>query len=174
MLLQYLAQELGSFARNSSLLELGCGTGLISIVAEKAGAVVTSSDISHAAIENTRVNAERNQTRLHVIHSDLFDKIPTQTFSWIIINPPYYARTPRTEAESAWNCGTNFEYFRKLFPTLNDYISKDSRVLMTLAEGADVDSIASIALQSGFKFDKLAERHRWHEGRDYLFRVIPR
>jgi len=171
MLLHYLAQELAASGRGKSLFELGCGTGLISIVAEKAGAVVTSSDISHAAIENVRMNAEKNRAKLQVIQSDLFDKIPIQVFDWIIINPPYYAKAPRTEAEAAWHCGANFEYFRKLFPALKDYISKDSSVLMTLTEGCDVDSIAGIAAQSAFRFDKLSERDTWLEGRDYLFRV---
>ena len=42
--------------KNSSLLELGCGTGLISIVAAKAGAKVTACDLSLLAINTANQN----------------------------------------------------------------------------------------------------------------------
>ena len=47
-----LAQKI----RNKSLLELGCGTGLLSIISAKNGAVVTASDLSHQAIKNITSN----------------------------------------------------------------------------------------------------------------------
>jgi release factor glutamine methyltransferase len=172
MLLGYLRQQnLPNSRPRKTLLELGCGTGLISIVAEKFGMTVTSLDISRAAVENTQMNAEKNRAKLQIIHSDLFDKVMPQFFDWIIINPPYYAKDARTEAEAAWHCGANFEYFRKLFPTLVNYMSKDSNVLMTLTESADFDTVSDIASQSGLTFHKLAERHTWLEGSDFIYRI---
>ena len=44
-----------------SFLELGCGSGLVSIVAAKAGGNVTSSDLSLRALENTKHNANLNK-----------------------------------------------------------------------------------------------------------------
>jgi len=91
-----------------SLLELGCGTGLISIIAAKSGAHVVASDLSLLAVENTKRNASQNRVSINIIHSDLFDAIEKMTFDWIIINPPYYARNAKNEEELAWNCGINF------------------------------------------------------------------
>ena len=104
--------------QNESLLELGCGTGLISVIAAKRGFKVTASDISPRAVENAISNAKFNQITFRVIHSDLFDVIEKTSFDWIIINPPYYARIAKNEEEFAWHCGENFDYFRKLFLSL--------------------------------------------------------
>ena len=85
-----------------SLLELGCGSGLISITASKAGANVTASDISLKALENTKHNANINQMFIKIVYSDLFDNIDKIQFDWIVINPPYYARKPESEQDLAW------------------------------------------------------------------------
>lgn len=171
MLIQYLSTvEL----QGKRLLELGCGSGLIAILAENGGAVVTASDISTAAIENMEINAAQNQSSITIIRSDLFDEIPVQPFDWIVINPPYYAKAPSTEAERAWFCGQDFEYFRKLFLQLNKYVTKDSGILMTLAGNADIPTIKAIGREHGVDFQILAERSSWLDGRDYLFRLTLR
>ncbi len=170
MLIQYLSTvEL----QGKRLLELGCGSGFIALLAERAGAVVTASDISAAAIENTAFNAAQNPG-ITIIHSDLFDQIPVQPFDWIVINPPYYAKAPSTEAERAWFCGQDFEYFRKLFLQLNKYVTKDSGILMTLAGNADIATIKEIGREHGVDFQIHAERSSWLDGRDYLFRLTLR
>ena len=46
--------------RGMSLLELGCGLGLPSLVAAAAGFAVTATDYEHPALEGVRFNAEKN------------------------------------------------------------------------------------------------------------------
>jgi release factor glutamine methyltransferase len=168
MLIRYLATIK---LEGKRLLELGCGSGLIAIIAEKAGAVVTASDISTAAINNTEFNAAQNGSQISIIHSDLFDQIPTQVFDWIVINPPYYAKAPSTEAERAWFCGSDFQYFRKLFLQLTMYTAKETEVIMTLAQDADMDTIKRIAEEHGVSLQILTKRSSWFDGTDYLFRL---
>ncbi|WP_149184538.1 class I SAM-dependent methyltransferase [Streptomyces sp. TRM49041] len=58
-----------------SFLEVGCGTGVIAVMAALAGHErVVASDISPRAVENAAVNAERHGVtdRLRPLHSDLF------------------------------------------------------------------------------------------------------
>ncbi|MGX4653928.1 50S ribosomal protein L11 methyltransferase [Micromonospora sp. SCSIO 07396] len=64
-----------------SLLEIGCGTGVIAVSAALAGSDrVVATDINPAAVANTRLNAERHGVadRCTVVHSDLFDALDPQ------------------------------------------------------------------------------------------------
>jgi release factor glutamine methyltransferase len=154
-----------------SFLELGCGSGLVSIVAAKAGGNVTSSDLSLRALENTKHNANLNNVFLKIVYSDLFDNIDKTQFDWIVINPPYYARKPESEQDLAWYCGENFEYFQKLFASLNDYMRSASQVIMVLTKGADVKAIEAIANKYTFDLELLKKNPVFFDEMDFLFRI---
>ena len=154
-----------------SLLELGCGTGLIAVTAAKAGAYVTASDLSLKALENTKYNAHLNQVFIKIVYSDLFDSIDKVPFDWIVINPPYYARQPENDRDLAWYCGKNFEYFRKLFESLNNYMHSQSNVIMVLTKGSDIATIERIAADNNFELELVKENDVFFDGKDFLFRV---
>src|SRR5688572_15565896 len=68
LLLRHISNE---NLKQKTLLELGAGSGLISMYATKKGARVTASDINPVAIKYLQRNAERNQVQLNIIYSDL-------------------------------------------------------------------------------------------------------
>lgn len=161
----------GVLLENKTFLELGCGTGFLSVAAARRGAKVIASDISKTAVENTKRNANQNNVSIEVIHSDLFDGMPHASFDVIVINPPYYARNPENESELAWHCGENFEYFHKLFAQLSGYIDTDTLVLMVLTLGCDVEKILSIGNANGFVFELVKEKNVLFDGKDFVYRV---
>jgi ribosomal protein L11 methyltransferase len=61
-----------------SLLDLGCGSGVLAIAAAKLGfAPVTALDLDPAAVEAARANAEANEVEIHVALLDvLTDDLP--------------------------------------------------------------------------------------------------
>ena len=67
-----------------------------------------------------------------------------QLFDVIAINPPYYKKQPRSDAEYAWCCGEHGEYFDKLFKSWETICIADSLALMILCDGCDLDMIHSI------------------------------
>jgi release factor glutamine methyltransferase len=150
-------------------LELGCGSGLISIFAARKGALVTASDINPKAVENTHINAKQNQVDVLTIHSDLFDELPQKKWDWIVINPPYYPQSPKTEAEYAWYCGQEYQYFEKLFTGLSGILRPEMRVLMVLSEVCDLDRIFSVAHKYQVTFEKIAEKKVWIDGSNFLY-----
>ena len=156
--------------KDKKVLELGAGSGLISIFCAKQNAVVTASDISAIAIENIRVNALSNNVRINIIKSDLFDGIAKQDFDFIIINPPYFPKDPKNESESAWFCGSDFQYFKKLFSQLNNYKTSNSVVLMILSEDCDINRIKSIAKENNFNFSLVFQKKvLWEE--NFIYRI---
>lgn len=138
---------------NCTFLELGSGSGLVSIYAAKQKAIVTATDISQTAVETSKQNAEYNQVSIEVIISDLFEKIPQQIFDIIVINPPYYPQQPVKEKDYAWFCGKNFEYFEKLFGKLGEYANQNSNIVMILSEDCQIERIRRIGLKNDWKME---------------------
>ncbi|MEO6539628.1 MAG: methyltransferase, partial [Ferruginibacter sp.] len=113
-------------------LELGCGSGLISMAAAKQGAMVTATEINPVAIDYLKKNVRHNKVKLEIIQSDLFTDVPKKKYDIIAINPPYYKKDPVTLQDHAWFCGENGEYFSALFNTIDGYIHSDTEILMVL------------------------------------------
>ncbi|MGB5896108.1 MAG: methyltransferase [Ignavibacteriaceae bacterium] len=155
---------------SKTFLELGAGTGIISILAAKKGAAVYASDISGKAVENVKLNAVKNNVQINIFTSDLFKNIPDIQFDYIIINPPYYSREPREDEEYAWFCGSNFEYFKSLFNSLSDYIGNDSKVFMILSEVCDIQKIKSIGMENEFAWELKMKKQFWGE-KNYIFEI---
>jgi release factor glutamine methyltransferase len=142
-----------------SFLELGAGSGIISICAAKKKAYVTASDISVLAVKATEQNAQLNKVNVQVIQSDLFDKIEGAPFDIIFINPPYYKGNPAKEADYAWKAGEHLEYFERLFQDVGGYIKPDTEIIMVLSEDAAIDEINSIAVKNHFHLTEQLQKY---------------
>ncbi len=69
-------------------LDMGCGTGFISIYLKKQGIDCEAADINPNAIELTKDNAKKNNIELQIYHSDLFQNI-SKKYDLITFNAPY-------------------------------------------------------------------------------------
>lgn len=144
--------------QNKNFLELGCGSGIISILAAKKGANVVATDINKTALKYLEKNSENNQAKLTILYSDLFENLNNQTFDYIIINPPYYPKSPKNIKENAWFCGEDFEYFAELFTQLEKLKKNHREIFMILSEDCDIDKIKEIASKNNFVFHMVLEK----------------
>ncbi len=135
--------------KNKTLLEPGCGSGLISIRAAKQGAIVTAGDISRTAVEALKENTVANGVSIRIIHSDLFENIPQQRFDWIVINPPFYRGKPQSEADYAWYAGEELEYYSKLMNGIRKFDSDGMNAIIILGEDSPATEISKIAAKEG-------------------------
>lgn len=156
--------------KDKSVLELGCGCGIISILAARKGAVVTATDINEIALEALRKNALDNQAIITVLKSDLFENLSESWFDVMVINPPYYAKKPKNMAENAWFCGENFEYFERLFAQLRDF-SNGNGIYMILSDDCDLEKIKAIALMNEMALDLVLEKKVATEV-NFIFRLV--
>lgn len=155
--------------KNKLVLELGCGCGIISILAAKKGAIVTATDINETALYFLEKNANANKVIISILNSNLFDNL-NQRFDIIIINPPYYPKTPKTIKEKAWFCGENFEYFEKLFLQLPDFIHLENEIYLILSEDCELEKIKAIALKNEIAFELVYEKKVAAE-KNYIFQL---
>lgn len=156
--------------QGKKFLELGCGCGILSILAAQKGAAVTASDINETALEALRENAVQNNVSLSVLHSDLFEQFIGQSFDYILINPPYYPKTPQNTAQKAWFCGENFDYFEQLFDQLPNYLTDSNTTYMILSKDCDLNTIHAIAYRNSIQMTCIHSARVFGE-RNYIFEI---
>jgi release factor glutamine methyltransferase len=154
--------------RGKRFLEVGCGSGAVSVVAARGGARTTAIDISAAACSATRANAAANAVVVDVLESDLFAAVDG-AFDLVVITPPFFRHDPATPLDHAFHAGSDFQYFRRLFADLGEHLAEGSLCLLSLAEGCDTE-IGHIAAEHGYRF---VIHRRWMEWLQwtYVFRV---
>lgn len=157
--------------KSKKILELGAGSGFISFyLAKNSDVFVTASDINPNAIEGLKINREKLQLDIEIVHSNLFENIDLTTFDFILINPPYYPKTPDSMRFAAFYCGEDFDYFKRLFESLTQK-NKSTSIYMILSEDCEIDHISSLAEANNltmieeFRTKKMTEMN-------YIFKII--
>ena len=155
--------------QKKSFLELGCGSGIISLFAKSKGANVTATDINQIALDVLKVASIKNNLSITILNSDLFEAIPGKQFDYIIINPPYYPKKPKNVKEQAWFCGEDFEYFKKLFKQISVFLN-NSEVLMVLSQDCNINKIKNIATKNDVLLECIFEKKVLLE-KNYIFKI---
>ena len=72
------------------VLDLGCGYGVLALLAAKHGGAVTAVDDDLAAVESVKRNAARLGLEVDARHSDVDSALGDETFEVILCNPPFH------------------------------------------------------------------------------------
>ncbi|WP_341764312.1 peptide chain release factor N(5)-glutamine methyltransferase [Candidatus Tisiphia endosymbiont of Beris chalybata] len=99
ILVEAVLNEQNSLGVETTILELGTGSGCIaiSLLLERRDIKATATDISQDALVIATHNAKRHNvlTRLSIIHSDWFQNLAEQKCDIIVSNPPYISYNDR-------------------------------------------------------------------------------
>jgi len=156
--------------QGKTVLDIGSGSGILSIFAASKQAKATAIDISEQAVKATKENAALNGLQIEVICSNLWKNLPEKQFDIIVVNPPYYPQNPAAEAQHAWYCGENFEYFSRFYAGLRTYLHQKSVVLMVLSEDCDIEQISRLATQARFALhERLSRKNLWET--NFIFEI---
>ncbi len=92
LLVDIAKQKLGA-GGTARILDLGTGSGCLALTLalELPQARVTAVEVSPAALEVARGNAQRLGAKVELTESDWFAALPSQRFDMIVANPPYVA-----------------------------------------------------------------------------------
>lgn len=86
------------------VLEVGCGSGVVSIHCAKNGCYVTAVDVNPRAVELARRNSVANGTDIRVLESDVYGKVDG-VFDTIVFNLPYLPVDEEGLLAKAWSGG---------------------------------------------------------------------
>ena len=78
-------------SQHHSVLEMGAGAGIWSLMCLEKHAQVSASDLPHVCLNGLLETSQRAGFTLpHLYYGDLFDSIPSQYFDHIFFNPPFH------------------------------------------------------------------------------------
>lgn len=155
------------------VLDLGTGTGaiLISVLAERPGTTGVGTDISQAALEVARDNAERIGVRAEFIRSDWFSDVTGQ-FDLILSNPPYialdemaglYPEVREWEPRGALTDEADgLTAYRAIAARAGAYLVPDGRVMVEIGP-TQAEDVCAIFQAAGFALTRV---HRDLDGRN--------
>ena len=162
-------------------LAIGTGSGAIalSLATELPHANLTATDLSSAALQIARENADvlRMEERIRFVEGDLFDPVAKEKFDLIVSNPPYVARKDAEslppelshEPEMALFSGADgLDVIRRLVAEAGDHLVAGGWLGIELSP-EQADDVERELEKAGFsdverRFD-LAERARVVAGR---------
>lgn len=154
--------------KSDSVLEIGTGTGLVSICASYKCSQVTSTDINPYALKCAETNVKlNNRTNINIIHSDLFENIGNK-YDLILFNTPYL---PVTEEEhvndnysKSWDGGENGrEIIDKFLKEAPYYLKKDGKIQIIQSSLSNNEKTLDILEKKGFKAEITAVEHVFFE-----------
>lgn len=148
------------------VLEMGAGTGALSLLAARKKAVVTAVDVHPDAVMCITENSRKNALPVSVFLSDLYSRVPAGAFDRIIVNPPFYPKTPQNDAEKAWFCGENFEFFERFFNDSGPFLAPGGVIWMVVSEDCNMTEILGIATAKGYDFQEAYSRYAFLERND--------
>ncbi len=143
-------------------LDLGCGSGVVSVFAARRGARVIAADINPAAVRCARLNALLNgvEAQVEAREGDLFGPVEDDKFDLVIFNPPFFLGQPQNALDYAWRGETVFERFAT---GLRERLRVGGSAWILLStDGAGKTLLALLAAQ-GFTLEILTERRWWNE-----------
>ncbi len=147
---------------SESILEVGCGSGIISaVIIANTKSSVTDIDISPYAVKCTRGNG------IEVIRGDLLSCIKG-SFDLIIFNPPYLPTT-EDERDNGWlNAALDGGYDGKkvIYRFLEDAgrcLIPGGKILMLVSSLSGIDEIRSRMISLGYTVEDNRHEHYMFE-----------
>jgi release factor glutamine methyltransferase len=158
----FLLAEALDVDSGASVLDMGCGSGFLGLVAARTAGRVLSVDINQSALECTEQNARLNGIKnLEVRRSDLFSCVP-ESFDLIIFNPPYLpteADEPRDAVSLAWDGGrSGREVIDRFLVDVSGHLNPGGVVYLLGSSLSDYEKTISVLKDSGFQISIAASK----------------
>jgi release factor glutamine methyltransferase len=143
------------------VLELGCGSGIVSLFAQNSASFVVATDINPHAIRCARKNG------INAVRTDLFNGIKGK-FDLLVFNPPYLP-TSDEERLGGWDGlmlegGQNGrDTIKRFIDGLGDYLSPRGRVLLLVSSLTGIKEVCLIMNNAGLFVEPISRSKHFFE-----------
>ncbi|MDR3075424.1 MAG: methyltransferase [Candidatus Methanoplasma sp.] len=123
------------------VLEIGCGSGIVSIHCILNGADVTCGDVNPDAVALTKKNLESNGVRADVLVTDVYSGIKGR-FDTIVFNLPYLPVQEEGSLALAWSGGPDgLGPLPELIRGADEHLVPGGRVIVVVSSLMDGDRL---------------------------------
>jgi release factor glutamine methyltransferase len=161
--------------KGKSVLDMGCGSGIVAVFAALGGAEVTAADINPEAVKCTEANAKRNGVQVKVYESNLFGTThrssPT-AFDYIFFNPPYYPKEPKNNFELAFNAGADYRVLREFASQSKSRLKQNGAVYMIISSDMGIEAVKNTFNGQGFQINIVLTKRKLFET-FYVIKLVP-
>jgi methylase of polypeptide subunit release factors len=153
-----------SCRKYEQFLEIGCGTGIISVIAALQGARVTATDINKLALQNTKDNAEIHNVahRIKLKLGDLYAPLKaSDRFDTIFWNVPfiYTKRRKLSDLERAV-FNPQYESIKRFVSGGNNYLTENGKILIGFSRTIGrLHLLKDIATKSNMSFKEINQKY---------------
>jgi len=136
-----LAHFLPRTRRARSSLDLGCGSGLLSILLASTSRSVLAVDVDPFATSVATFNAALNDLgNLEVRTGDLFEPVGLEAFDLVVVNPPMVPTIPEHASSTAADGGPDgLALVRRLLDQLGAHLTDEGQAIIYLEGIGDRD-----------------------------------
>ena len=147
---------------NKDVLDMGTGSGILSVKAADSGANVTSVDINSFAIERVRKKfGMKYRKKIAFKVSNLFSNI-RKKFDIIMFNPPYLPMNKKEDKDIAMAVSGGkhgYELIQDFFSKVNRYLKDEGFILLVFSSLTNKEKVEEVILKHGFKFELLKKEN---------------
>jgi release factor glutamine methyltransferase len=145
-----------------NIMDMGCGSGIVSIIAASKGANCLALDINPIAVRSAKESSELNKLseRITVLESDLFESITLssannskKSFDFIFFNPPYYKGNPKNNFERAFKAGPDLEVISQFLADAKKFLAPGGQVYFIVSSDMDIEDLESRITSNGYSFE---------------------
>ncbi|MBO4569312.1 MAG: methyltransferase [Candidatus Methanomethylophilaceae archaeon] len=143
------------------VLEIGCGSGVVSAHCATEGCVVTAGDVNPKAAELARRNLEANGLSAEIVETDVYSNVHG-TFDTIVFNLPYLPVEEEGLLAKAWSGGPDgLGPLPRLLDEAPRFLSENGRVVVVVSSLMDQEALDG--LLEGFQVKVLGEEAMFFE-----------
>ncbi|MBI2173061.1 MAG: methyltransferase [Candidatus Aenigmarchaeota archaeon] len=150
--------------KGKNILDMGCGSGFLSLLCASKGAHVTAADVTEDAVEATKANAQANGLKVNAVVSDLLQNVSGR-FDFIIFNPPYLPRGEDEEGHVTYTGGaTGREVIERFITQCGTHLENGGKILLLVSSLTGKEEVIAALNESGFSA-KIAAKEKidWEE-----------
>lgn len=143
--------------RGDDVWEIGTGTGIVALFAEKSGArYVLATDLSPQAVKNAKQNVAAFHSKVHVRGANVYQGI-RKKFDVLIFNPPYTNHQAKKLYQICfWDEGNSA--LRKFFSGARSHLKKGGRAFFCWPSFEEVKLLKQLAIKNGLRLKRVGKR----------------
>ena len=128
--------------KGKKVLEIGPGSGILSVEAARRGGEVVAVDIDPSAVKATRKAALDAKVTVVAVEGDLFEPVNGEKFDIILCNPPYLPDEPKDPDIALDGGPQGWEFIERFLAGVNEVLADEGKILLLFSSHSMPDKVA--------------------------------